>query len=62
MQSVTVRAAPVARPAVGARVAARSARSGLRTVRLYSSPNPGQVEQAIKEAEEACEGGPSGEW
>jgi hypothetical protein len=60
MQAVAFRA-PIsqARP-VGARPAQRSAAA--RNVRMFSAPKKEAIEAAIKEAEETCADGVSGEW
>ena len=60
MQSLTVRPAVCARP-MGARVAARPAARPSRVV-MMSAPKKEAIEAAIKEAEESCAGGASGEW
>lgn len=57
MQSITVRAPVAARPATALRSQARTARR----VVVFSAPKQEQIEAAIKEAEETCAGGPSGE-
>ena len=47
------------RVALKARV---SSQTQARRVMVASAPKDGQIDQAVKEAEEACAGGDAGEW
>lgn len=49
----------VARPS---RVAASKSAPRRSLLIAFSAPDKGQVEAAIKEAQDACSGGDSGEW
>jgi hypothetical protein len=57
MQRATILKVQGARPAM---VQARPAQRKATVVR--SAPKDGQIDQAVKEAEEACAGGDQGEW
>jgi hypothetical protein len=57
--ALTARAPAVARPS--SRAAARPAPAA-RSVRVMSAPKPEAIEQAVKDAEESCAGGATGEW
>lgn len=48
-----------ARPAVSRRTPAVSSR---RVMLVRGAPEKGQIDAAVKEAEEACKGGDAGEW
>ncbi|KAI3433613.1 hypothetical protein D9Q98_003422 [Chlorella vulgaris] len=56
--ALTARAPAVARPS--SRAAARPAPAA-RSVRVMSAPKPEAIEQAVKDAEESCAGGATGE-
>ena len=58
--TMAARPVAVARPALRSSVAPR--RASLRSVAVRSGVEPQQIEQAIKEAKDACEGGSTGEW
>jgi hypothetical protein len=58
--SCAMKVVAVQRPTLAPRMAAKPRRAS--SVVVYSAPDKAQIESAIKEAEEACDGGEAGEW
>lgn len=59
MQVASIKVNFAAKPVIGRRASALKPRQA---VLVRGAPEKSQIDQAVKEAEEACAGGDAGEW